>query len=121
MRAKRALQWVFTGHILFLQWLCTYMYVHSHIASFLYSILCVTAACIAMPCLNIDTSRRVVFCRVFLKSSGYWVSQIKNWHGQAILIASISSYHLPTNWKAKHVEVNGDSIANKGSILHMKR
>ena len=39
-----------------------------------------TAACIAMSLLDIDTSRRVVFSRVFLKSAGYLVLQIKNKH-----------------------------------------
>ena len=53
---------------------------HSHLAYFLYSILHATAACITMPRLDIDTSRRVVFSRVFLKSAGYLVSQIKNRH-----------------------------------------
>ena len=62
---------------------------HSHVASFLYFILCVTTTCIAMPCLDIDTSKRVVISWVFLKSTGYSVSQIKNQHWQTILIASI--------------------------------
>ena len=58
-RAKKALQRVFTQvNIFFLQWLCMYT---CHFASFLYSILCAIAACIAMPHLDIDTSRRVVF------------------------------------------------------------
>ena len=51
-----------------------YKYIRSHLASFLRSILCAIAACIAMPCLDIETLRRVVF----LKSAGYSVSQIKN-------------------------------------------
>ena len=32
-----------------------YIYMHSHLMSFLHSILCATAACITMPCLDIDT------------------------------------------------------------------
>ena len=95
-----------------------YIYIHSHLACFLHSILCATAACFTMPCLDIDTSRRVVFSRVFLKSAGYSVSQIKNRHRQTILIANIFSYWLPTNCQAKHEEGNGDSITNKGSIFH---
>ena len=65
-----------------------YIYIHSHLASFLRSILCVTAACIAMLRLDTDTSRRVVFSTVFLKSAGYSVFQIKNQHRKIILIAS---------------------------------
>ena len=74
-----------------------YMYICSHLVSFLHSILCATAACIAMPHLDIDTSRRVVFSRVFLKNAGYLVPQIKNRHRQTILIASLFSYRRPTN------------------------
>ena len=74
-----------------------YIYIRSHLASYLRSILCATAACITMPCLDIDTLRRVVFFRVFLKSAGYLVSQIKNRHRQTILIPSMFSYRFPTN------------------------
>ena len=76
-------------------------YVHIHMYSelvlFLRSILCATATCIATPCLDIDTPRRVVFSLVFLKSAGYLVLQIKNLHQQTILIANIFSYRLATN------------------------
>ena len=74
-----------------------------------------------MPRLDIDTSRSVAFSWVFLKSAGYSVSQIKNWHRQTILIACIFSYGLLTNWQAKHKEVNGDSITDKEFILHTKQ
>ena len=77
MRTKRALQWVFTWAHTFPS-MIMYIYIHSYLASFLYSILCVTATCIAMPRLDIDTSKRVVFSQVFFKSTGYSVSQIKN-------------------------------------------
>ena len=93
-----------------------YIYIRSHLPSFLCSKLCATAACITMPRLDIDTSGRVVFSRVFLKSAGYSISQIKNGHRQTILIASIFSYRLPTKCHAKREEFNGDSISNKGSI-----
>ena len=76
------------------------MYLRGHLSSFLSSILCATTvACITMLCLDIDTSRRLVFSRVFLKCAGYSVSQNKNRHQQTILIASIFSYlhQLPTN------------------------
>ena len=110
-------------YILFLQWLCTYSYIRSHLASFLRSILCATAVCITMCHSDIDVYTRVAFSRVFLKSAGYLVSQIKNLHQQTIFIASIFSYQLPTNWQAmaKREEVNGDSIANKRSIFHTKQ
>ena len=76
-----------------------YIYICSHLASFLHSILCATAACIAIPRLDIDTSGGVFFSRVFLKNAGYnySVSQIKNKHQQTILIAGIFSYWLLTN------------------------
>ena len=52
------------------------VYVHTYVATYLVSFLlsiCVRwLACIAMPCLDIDTSRRVVF-----ECTGYSVSQIK--------------------------------------------
>ena len=95
-----------------------YIYIRSHLAYFLHSKLCATANCITMPHLDIDTLGIVLFSRVFLKSAGYPVSQIKN---QTILIASIFSYLLPTNLHAKCKEVNRDSIANKRSIFHMKQ
>ena len=75
-----------------------YIYIRSHF--FFCSILCATAPYITMSCLDIDTSRRVVFSWVLLKSAGYSVSQIKNRHWEAILIASVFSYRLPTNWQA---------------------
>ena len=85
MHAKRALQRVFTRVHTFPS---VIIYIYTYIAtsvSFLQSILCATAACIAIPRLDIDTLRRVVFCRVFLKSAGYSVSQIKIQHRQTIL------------------------------------
>ena len=60
MRAKKALQRVFTLVHTFPS-VIMYIYIRSHLASFLHCILCATAACIAMPHLDIDTSRRVVF------------------------------------------------------------
>ena len=39
-----------------------YIYIRSHLVSFLCSILCATVACITMPRLNIETSRRLVEC-----------------------------------------------------------
>ena len=74
-----------------------YIILCSHLASFLHSILCATAACITIPCLDIDTSSRVVFSWLLLKSAGYSASQIKNRHQQSILIASTFSYQLPSN------------------------
>ena len=54
-------------------------------------------ACIIMPRLDIDTSSRVVSSRVFLKSSGYSVSQIKNRHRQTILISTEQVFLLAFN------------------------
>ena len=59
------------------------------------AILCATAACITMLRLDIDTSRRVVFFHILLKSAGYSVSQIKNRHRQTTLMTNIFSYWLP--------------------------
>ena len=61
-----------------------YIYICSHLASFLCSLLCATAACIATLCLDIDTSIKLVFSQVFLKSAGYSVSLIKNQYRQTI-------------------------------------
>ena len=59
MQARRALQWVITWVHTFLA-VIMYIYIHSHLASFLSDILCATAACIAMPRLDIDISKRAV-------------------------------------------------------------
>ena len=94
-----------------------FMYIYIYIYIYIY--MYVYTVCIYVYIrLDIDTSRSLVFSRIFLKSAGYSVSQIKNWH---LLIASIFSYQLPSNWQAKHEEVNGDWIANKGFILHTKQ
>ena len=88
-RQERGLKGYFSmsshGYILFFSDYVHILYTHSHLASFLYSILCATAACISMPYLGIDTSRRVAFSQVFLKNTDYSVSQIKNSHRQIIL------------------------------------
>ena len=65
-----------TGAYFLLPVVIMYIYIHSYLASFLCSVLCTTAACIAMPHLDIDRSRRLVFSCVFFKSTGYSVSQI---------------------------------------------
>ena len=49
-------------------------------------------ACIAMPCLDIDTSRRVVF-----ECAGYSVSQIKKQNWQTILIQYYLTFQ-PADW-----------------------
>ena len=71
-----------------------YVHIHtySHLGSFLHSILCGTAAFIAMPCLDIETSRRVVFSGVFLKSASYSVLQINNRKRETIFIRIISIF-----------------------------
>ena len=100
MLAKKALQrvfmWVF--HVGTYFSFSGYVNIHTyrHLAPFC-SILCATAACIAMHRLDIDTSIRVVFSQVFLKSTGYLVSQIKNRQQQTIFIVSIFSCWLQTN------------------------
>ena len=96
MWAKRALSRVVTWVHTFPS-VIMYIYIRSHLVLFLHSIMCATATCTAMPCLDIDTSLRVVFSQVFLKKVGYSVSQIKNRHRQSILIASIFSYWFSTN------------------------
>ena len=75
-----------------------YLHIHTQPLSIFSSFYTVyNAACTTIPCLDIDTSRRVVFSRLFLKNTGYSVSQIKNQHQQSTLIAGIFSYQLPTN------------------------
>ena len=97
--------------ITFLQCLCTY--IHSYLASFLFSICVHWLARIAMPCLDIDTSRRVVFWM-------HWLFVFTNWEAKLTNnINRIFSY-LPTSWLDKHEEVNGDSTFNERSILCTK-
>ena len=75
----------------FLQCLCTY--IRSQLVSLLLHTVCNWLACIAMPCLDTDTSRRIVF----LKSAGYLVSQIKKRHRQTVLIEYFLIFQ-PSDW-----------------------
>ena len=70
------------------------VYVRTYVASYLVSfLLSVWLACITMPHLDVDTSKRVVL----LKSAGYLVSQIKKQHGQTILIGYFLTFQ-PADW-----------------------
>ena len=105
-----------TGSI---QCLCIYM--RSYLVSFFAYTVCNWLACTAMPRLDIDTTRRVVFLK---STAGYSIHKL--WsigHQQttlySILANKIFSY-LPTNWLDKLKEVNGDLITNEDSILYTK-
>ena len=120
MQAKRALSGYSCWYIPVPFSVYVYAYVHSYLVSFLHPHCVQLAILYCHALLGYWYNEKSIFleerCRLFSSQIMKHSTLTKN-SELIILVDKIFSY-LPPNWLDKLKEVNGDSIANKESILY---